>query len=147
VATNLFVAAAVFKRPFGQVTRAVLPTLGIVCAALIAIMYMPTISKAAINWRNDKPLYEGFPWQGRPAEPEETELAEEDEEPTDEQKPASGGLDLGSLTKRSLDAMDDADDKAGEEKPAANKPFDLGALSRKSLDDVDEEEKGDAGAK
>jgi C4-dicarboxylate transporter DctM subunit len=147
VATNLFVAAAVFKRPFGQVTRAVLPTLGIVCAALIAIMYMPTISKAAINWRNDKPLYEGFPWQGRPAEPEETELAEEDEQPSGEQKPASGGLDLGSLTKRSLDAMDDADDKAGEEKPAANKPFDLGALSRKSLDDVDEEEKGDAGAK
>jgi C4-dicarboxylate transporter DctM subunit len=144
VATNLFVAAAVFKRPFGQVTRAVLPTLGIVCGALVAIMYVPTISKAAINWKLEKPLYEAFPWQGRPSEPEEaeTEIAVE-EEP----KPAApGGIDLGSLTRKSLDGLED-DDTA--EKPADAKPLDLGALTRKSLDAVDEEEKEakDGGAK
>ena len=33
VATNLFVAAAVFKKPFGQVTRAIFPTLGITCVS------------------------------------------------------------------------------------------------------------------
>jgi C4-dicarboxylate transporter DctM subunit len=37
VATNLFVSAAVFKKPFGQVVRAVMPTLGITIAALIVI--------------------------------------------------------------------------------------------------------------
>jgi C4-dicarboxylate transporter DctM subunit len=70
VATNLFVAAAVFRKPFGQVTKAVLPTLAITCAALVAIMYVPTISKAAVNWKRDKPIYEAFPWDGRPETPE-----------------------------------------------------------------------------
>ena len=36
VATNLFVSAAVFKKPFGQVVKAVMPTLGIVC--LVALV-------------------------------------------------------------------------------------------------------------
>jgi C4-dicarboxylate transporter DctM subunit len=67
VATNLFVSAAVFKKPFAQVVRAVMPTLGITIAALIAIMYVPTISKAAVNWRDDKPITESFPWDGKPA--------------------------------------------------------------------------------
>jgi C4-dicarboxylate transporter DctM subunit len=144
VATNLFVAAAVFKRPFGQVTRAVLPTLGIVCGALVAIMYVPTISKAAINWKLEKPLYEAFPWQGRPPEPEEAEETEVAVE--EEPKPAApGGIDLGSLTRKSLDGLDDED---GAEKPADAKPLDLGALTRKSLDAVDEEDATrDAGAK
>ena len=152
VATNLFVAAAVFKRPFGQVTRAVLPTLAIVCGALVAIMYVPTISRAAINWRGDRALYEPFPWDGRPKEPEPAELAEDEpEKPEEQPKPAAGGLDLGALTKRSLDALDDdaKDGQTAPAKPAADKPFDLGALSRKSLDAVDAEEdsKHDAGAK
>jgi C4-dicarboxylate transporter DctM subunit len=66
VATNLFVAAAVFKKPFGQVTRAVLPTLAITCAALVVVMYVPTISKAAVNWSKDRPVYQPFPWGGKP---------------------------------------------------------------------------------
>lgn len=75
VATNLFVAAAVFKKPFGQVTRAVLPTLAITCVALVAVMYVPTISKAAVNWKRNKPIIQAFPWDGRP-------------------KPAAGGTEV-----------------------------------------------------
>jgi C4-dicarboxylate transporter DctM subunit len=53
VATNLFVSAAVFRKPFGQVVRAIWPTLAITCAALVVMMYVPTISKAAVNWKRD----------------------------------------------------------------------------------------------
>ncbi|MCG3173046.1 MAG: hypothetical protein GMKNLPBB_01222 [Myxococcota bacterium] len=67
VATNLFVAAAIFRRPFGEVAFAVFPTLGIVCAALVAIMYMPVLSKGLLNVMADKPAYESFPWDGAPA--------------------------------------------------------------------------------
>src|SRR5207247_2211631 len=66
VATNLFVAAAVFKKPFGQVTRAIFPTLGLTCAALGVVMYVPTISKAAVNWKQGHAIYQPFPWDGRP---------------------------------------------------------------------------------
>jgi C4-dicarboxylate transporter DctM subunit len=66
VATNLFVSSAVFKKPFGQVVRAVLPTLGITCAALVVIMYVPTLSKAAVNWKTGAPIAESFPWDGKP---------------------------------------------------------------------------------
>jgi C4-dicarboxylate transporter DctM subunit len=66
VATNLFVASAVFQRPFSQVTRAVLPTLGIVCAALLVCMYVPTLSKGAVNLKRGQAMYEPFPWE-RPA--------------------------------------------------------------------------------
>jgi C4-dicarboxylate transporter DctM subunit len=67
VATNLFVASAVFKRPFGQVTRAVMPTLAITCAALLLVMYLPTISLLALNLRDHRPLAVAFPWHGKPA--------------------------------------------------------------------------------
>ncbi len=66
VATNLFVAAAVFKKPFMQVTRAVLPTLGITCFALAVIMYVPTISTGLVNWRDGRAIYQSFPWDGKP---------------------------------------------------------------------------------
>lgn len=67
VATNLFVASAIFRRPFSEVTIAVLPTLGIVCVALGVLMYVPTLSKAAINMKRGVAIYESFPWDG-PAE-------------------------------------------------------------------------------
>jgi C4-dicarboxylate transporter DctM subunit len=63
VATNLFVASAVFGRPFGQVVRAVMPTLGIVCVALLVCMYVPTLSKGAVNLKRGQALYEPFPWE------------------------------------------------------------------------------------
>ena len=65
VATNLFVAAAIFRRSFGQVTISVLPTLGIVCAALVLIMYVPTLSKGLLNLKRGVAIYEPFPWDGK----------------------------------------------------------------------------------
>ncbi|RMH43824.1 MAG: TRAP transporter large permease subunit, partial [Deltaproteobacteria bacterium] len=73
VATNLFVAAAVFKKPFGQVSKAVLPTLAITIAGLLAFMYVPTLSKGLVNYQAGLPVWEPFPWDGRP----QSALAEE----------------------------------------------------------------------
>jgi C4-dicarboxylate transporter DctM subunit len=44
IATNLFVASSIFRRPFGLVTRAVMPTLGLLCVGLLLITYLPTLS-------------------------------------------------------------------------------------------------------
>jgi C4-dicarboxylate transporter DctM subunit len=44
IATNLFVAASIFKRPFGLVTRAVLPSLAILCVGLLVVTYIPTLT-------------------------------------------------------------------------------------------------------
>ncbi|MFT3709761.1 MAG: TRAP transporter large permease [Archangium sp.] len=65
VATNLFVGAAIFKEPFGKVARAVMPTLAIVCVALIALMYVPTLSTGALNAKRGKPIITPFPWNGK----------------------------------------------------------------------------------
>lgn len=65
VATNLFVAAAVFKKPFGVVTRAVLPTLAITLLALWLFIRFPTLSVAAVRWqRGESEIGLDFP-QGR----------------------------------------------------------------------------------
>ncbi|MBL9039278.1 MAG: TRAP transporter large permease [Archangium sp.] len=65
VATNLFVGAAIFKRPFGEVSRAVLPTLGIVCAALMMLILVPTLSTGVLNLRANRPVWQPFPWDGK----------------------------------------------------------------------------------
>lgn len=122
VATNLFVAAAVFKKPFGQVVRAVLPTLAIVCFALVVIMYVPTISKAAVNWKYDLALGQAFPWDGKPAEgadegDEAAATGEGDEAPAQKKGP-SGGIDLGKLTAKALDEVEE--EEAAEEEAAEN---------------------------
>jgi C4-dicarboxylate transporter DctM subunit len=66
VATNLFVAAAVFRKPFGQVSWAVLPTLGITCLALVLFMYVPTCAKGLVNLKEGVAVWESFPWDGKP---------------------------------------------------------------------------------
>jgi C4-dicarboxylate transporter DctM subunit len=75
VATNLFVAAAIFRKPFGEVTVAVLPTLAIVVLALGAVMYVPTLSKGLLNVSRGQTFYEPFPWDG-PARRVETPPAQ-----------------------------------------------------------------------
>ena len=65
VATNLFVAAAIFRQPFIDVAKAIVPTLTIICAALVVLIYVPTISKGPINLREGDPFYESFPWAGK----------------------------------------------------------------------------------
>ncbi len=64
VATNLFVAAAIFRKPFLEVTRAILPTLGIICGALVAVIYLPSIATGALNLRDGRPVWQPFPWDG-----------------------------------------------------------------------------------
>lgn len=97
VATNLFVASAVFKKPFGQVTKAVMPTLGLTCLALVMIMFMPTISLMSLNLAEGKPAYSAFPWSGK--------LAVASEGEKQESKPAASNLK--SLTGKMLDDMSD----------------------------------------
>jgi C4-dicarboxylate transporter DctM subunit len=49
IATNLFVASSIFKLPFGLVTRAVLPTLAILCAGLLIVTYVPTLTVGPVH--------------------------------------------------------------------------------------------------
>jgi C4-dicarboxylate transporter, DctM subunit len=49
IATNLFVAASIFRKPFGMVTRAVVPTLLILCAGLLLITYIPTLTVGLVH--------------------------------------------------------------------------------------------------
>jgi C4-dicarboxylate transporter DctM subunit len=67
VATNLFVGAAIFRRPFGEVARAVLPTLAIVVVALGVLILVPTLSKGVLNARDGRPVWQPFPWDGKAA--------------------------------------------------------------------------------
>lgn len=89
VATNLFVAAALFKKPFGQVCRAILPGLTLTCVALFVFMYVPTCSKGLINFKRDQPIYEPFPWDGEPA----SQVSE-----------SAPSLDLGKLAEDALES-------------------------------------------
>jgi C4-dicarboxylate transporter DctM subunit len=57
IATNLFVAASIFKLPFGLVTRAVLPTLAILCAGLLIVTYVPTLTVGPVHaLRGESPI-------------------------------------------------------------------------------------------
>jgi C4-dicarboxylate transporter DctM subunit len=49
IATNLFVASSIFKRPFGLVTRAVLPSLAILCVGLLVVTYVPTLTVGPVH--------------------------------------------------------------------------------------------------
>jgi C4-dicarboxylate transporter DctM subunit len=71
VATNLFVAAAIFRQPFAEVARAVMPTLGIICAALAVLIYVPTLSLGPLALRDGRTVWVDFPWEPPPvaAEP------------------------------------------------------------------------------
>jgi C4-dicarboxylate transporter DctM subunit len=75
VATNLFVAAAIFRRPFEQVVRAIFPTLGLVCVALLIVMVVPTLSKGVLNTRAGIAFYQPFPWAGPPDQASTGEVA------------------------------------------------------------------------
>jgi C4-dicarboxylate transporter DctM subunit len=157
VATNLFVSAAVFRKPFGQVTRAVLPTLGLTCIGLFVLMYVPTLSKAALNWKNGVAMYEAFPWNGRPADPTDpTDAPTEVAAPVSAaplapvSAPASEGaaLDISDLTAKSMEGFDDEPASApasgaasAPSAPAADpgKALDLNDLTQKAMDGFDDE--------
>jgi hypothetical protein len=67
VATNLFVAAAIFRKDFLEVTKAILPTLAIICAALVVVIYVPAISTGPLHLREGQPFWTSFPWDGKGA--------------------------------------------------------------------------------
>lgn len=100
VATNLFVGAAIFKEPFGRVARAVLPTLGIVTAALVVLMYVPTLSKGLLNLKRGRAFVEAFPWDGKRATPA---VAEPGPAPVGTPKPA---LTMEALLRQAEQALD-----------------------------------------
>jgi C4-dicarboxylate transporter DctM subunit len=112
VATNLFVASAVFKKPFGQVTKAVLPTLALTCAALVMIIYLPTISLFSLNLKNNQPAFVSFPWTGKQSAPsgQVGSAGQQDEAPKT--------LNLKSLTGK---MMDDLQEPTPEEKSSESK--------------------------
>ena len=65
VATNLFVAAAIFRKPFLEVTKAIVPTLLIICAALVVVIYVPAISTGPLRLREGQTFWTTFPWDGK----------------------------------------------------------------------------------
>jgi len=60
IATNLFVAASIFRKPFGLVTRAVLPTLAILCVGLLVITYLPTVTVGPVHALRGEPFLRPF---------------------------------------------------------------------------------------
>ena len=102
VATNLFVASAVFKKPFGQVTKAVMPTLGLTCLALVMIMFMPTFSLFSLNLRDGKSPWATFPWEGK---------ATTVSTATVEGEPSKKAPSLKSLTGKMMEDMTDESEK------------------------------------
>ncbi len=127
VATNLFVAAAIFRQPFLEVAKAILPTLGIITAALIVLIYVPTFSKVAINYRDGEALVEAFPWDG----PKGAESEPDGSEPADSSGPAEADaapkrpLTLEEMMKKAqeqVQAEDAAAEAAGSALDAATPP-------------------------
>jgi len=117
VATNLFVASAIFRKPFGFVSKAVLPTLGLTILALALIIYIPTISLAALNLRDGKPIWSAFPWDGPPKAAAVAAQGDDDAPAapsTDTSTKAGGVPSLKSLTGKI------AGDLAGEGESAAS---------------------------
>ncbi len=60
IATNLFVSAQLFGRPFGQVVRSVMPTLGILCIGLVVVTYVPTVATGPVYWLKGRGFYQPF---------------------------------------------------------------------------------------
>ena len=67
IATNLFVAASIFRKPFGLVTRAVLPTLAILCIGLLVITYVPTVTVGPVHALRGESFVRPFAHKAAPA--------------------------------------------------------------------------------
>lgn len=80
IATNLFVSAQLFGRPFGQVVKAVMPTLAILCVGLLVVTYVPTVATGPVYAMKGKSFYQPFGGHGlaqpTPEQPSEPSAAE-----------------------------------------------------------------------
>ena len=83
-------------------------------------MYVPTISKAMVNLKKGRPVYEPFPWSGRPPEPvEDTPAVAVPGEPAKPPEPKK--LDLGALTAKSMEGLDDEEPAPDAGPPATQR--------------------------
>lgn len=77
VATNLFVASALFGWPLGRLARAVLPTLAILCVALLGLTLLPDWSTALVRHLRGETGSTASAWHapggGRPKKAQEIE--------------------------------------------------------------------------
>lgn len=121
VATNLFVAAAIFRQPFTEVARSIVPTLAIICGALVVLMYVPTLSLGPLNLREGRPVWVEFPWEGVPTTgPAAGDAAEAPGEP----------LTLEELMKKA---------QAAPAEPAEERPLTLEELMKKAQEQAAQE--------
>jgi C4-dicarboxylate transporter DctM subunit len=133
VATNLFVGAAIFKRPFGEVARAVMPTLGIVCAALVVIMYVPTLSKGLVNWKQDLPMVEAFPWDGPGhVDPVDEPSADAGPAPGDAGPAEGKPLTMEEMMRRAREAQADAGTPAPSGTDAPKRPLTMEEMMKQA---------------
>ncbi len=62
IGINLFVSSSVFRQPLGEVTRGVLPFIGMMMIGLVAVTYVPSIALGPVNRiMREKDFYEPFP--------------------------------------------------------------------------------------
>ena len=136
VATNLFVAAAIFRQPFVEVAKAVMPTLGIICGALVVLMYVPTFSLGPLHLRDGGPVYVAFPWEGVEEVPEAPEAQTDDPG-----KP----LSMEEMMKRARENANGApaapaNEPSGAAEPA--KPLSMEEMMKRARENVKAEDAG-----
>jgi hypothetical protein len=60
IATNLFVTAQLFQKPFGLVVKSVMPTLAILCVGLMIVTYFPTVATGPVYALRGESFYQPF---------------------------------------------------------------------------------------
>lgn len=138
VATNLFVAAAIFREPFVNVAKAVVPTLLIICAALVVIMYVPTISKGPLNLREGVAFYEPFPWDGAAAKSVAEDAAPSDAPPADAATPGGGPMSMEEMMRKAKEnAAGGTEGAADTTAPAApGRPLTMEEMMKKAKENA-----------
>ncbi len=151
VATNLFVAAAIFRQPFIDVAKAIVPTLSIICAALVVIMYVPTISKGPLNLREGVAFYEPFPWE----KPQAAEVVEAPAADTTDATPAtdtpapSGPMSMEEMMRKAKANANAEAEGAGDgtiaptepvEPPPSGRPMTMEEMMKKAKENAAKEE-------
>ena len=137
VATNLFVAAALFRQPFVEVAKSIVPTLTIICVALVVLIFVPTLSLGPLALREGREPYAEFPWDGKPEEAPAVDAA-------GGAPPADGQpLTLEQMMKQAKDKVA-ADESGAPAGPA--KPLTLEEMMKQAKEKVAAEEAAAQGA-
>lgn len=137
VAANLFVAATLFKKPFGEVTRAVIPTVGILIVGLFLVAYVPTLSTGPVYAMKGESFVRPFVLS-----PQVDEVKEQ----LVEVKDKSGSGEVLSLEEMMRRAREGGDSEASNspQSQAAGKVLSLEEMMRMARDSEDGDEVTDA---